>query len=1124
MSKRKQALCISLVLFYAVLLICLGVKGCYNEWNKQIVVTPIPKSGSVTFRGAMVDGTWYNPQDIVVSGSEGWLLNESDNTLTSVNGQSLQMRLLKGMERRLVFNIGPEEGDVDVRVGGKALEWDLRREETNDVGESFLLPYVHFSNPIKLTLAALGGLLILAVVMDLCNMRCRSNMKTSPNNRNGAIELMRFFIALCVLLHHYSGLTPGGYLGVDFFFVLGGFLLMRHFTVHYNTDASEAATTAVRYTWQRYLRLLPYYLFAFFLSLSLSVCLSEGGGSLAGMITVNFWELTMLEAFGFTENLVIGPGWYCSALLIAGFCVYFLLGKNKKAYLYCIAPLSLLLIFVWMQRNIGHLNRWLQFDGFISTGTLRGFAEMGLGCICYEITTKIHDPKNHGGWRRFSTLLELICFAYILRTIFKDAPSERDFVCVLAMAALITSLFVGGSLWSKLAQNPISQYLGSISIGVYLLHVPIQQINWTDLGAHYGLSWGASYVLYILVVIILAAISTPFVENVGVWIESGTNPTGKQRRFGKPSVFNATGSDSHGIRGCEDKSYILVDNNSESVKICDKTIGDYEKAGRCFFTIAMMMGAIWIAVHQSFTYDVDNYFISMVINGCYSATDNYVKYMHPLFCRILFLFHKLFPYADWFTLFVRIMLVAGIGWISYWISVRVKDGIISGMIGFCILATAAACNIFGANFTIYAAVFVFFGAFSIFTAFCSETKRKSLIIIGTLFFALGIMIRAEGALIMTPFLILKVLINAISSPKQNKKKVLIQNIKILAIPCLLIVILMLGNNIFYSLPDRVDEQAYNAGLSPIVNYPVKSWEEVCELLPDISENDYALIRSWNFSDTGIINSDYLKTISDVAAIRPQWNTVSVSDGNRVVLSILRSGSVIVYTVWILFLFVSLIPCKLSKYERLESLFAVCGGYIIMLYFAVMGRFPERICIAMCLPVIAILFNNLLNTLPETGLSSPKMAIIGVAAILIAGIYFYSQFPLQNRIYLSSLANTSANEMNWKAAYQEDAIYLCEGAYLMQFAGQSRLPSGEFMKHFVSVGDWTYGQNYHRDYLNQLGIPNPMHALLAREKTYLLGGNPSCVLCFLREHYAPDAAVEQAGDINGTPLWKFSPSD
>lgn len=528
MNKRKKGICISLAILYTVLLLFFAANDHWNGKNSQIIVTPYPESGSVTFRGAMVDGSWYDPQNIIENFSEEWMFHEEDNTLTLEDGQQYYIRLSNGMERRLVFNIGPEEGRVNVCVGGKALDWNLYRAETNDEGEPFLLPYVRFSNPIKRTAAALGGLFIIAAVMVLYNMRCRlshSKMRIPPNDRNSAVEIVRFMISICVLFHHYSGLAPGGYLGVDFFFVLSGFLLMRHFTTHDNSDDSEAAVTAARYTYQRYRRLLSYYLFAFFLSLGLSVCLGDGG-SFGNMLTWNFWELTMLEAFGFTENLVILPGWYCSALLIAGFCVYYLLLKNKKGYLYFVAPFSLMMILGWMRQNIGYINRWLQFDGLIpiGTGVLRGFAEMGLGCICHEIAAKIRDrdkgTNNNRSW--FSTLLEFISLAYVLRNIFKDAPSERDFICVFAMATLITSLFVGRSLWSRLVPNRIAQWLGSISIGVYLLHIPIQKINWTNLGAHVGLSWRNSYVLYIFVVIILAAISVPFVKNIEVWMEAET--------------------------------------------------------------------------------------------------------------------------------------------------------------------------------------------------------------------------------------------------------------------------------------------------------------------------------------------------------------------------------------------------------------------------------------------------------------------------------------------------------------------------------------------------------------------------------------------------------------------------
>lgn len=544
------------------------------------------------------------------------------------------------------------------------------------------------------------------------------------------------------------------------------------------------------------------------------------------------------------------------------------------------------------------------------------------------------------------------------------------------------------------------------------------------------------------------------------------------------------------------------------------------KYRRYIYVAVMTLGAILIALHQPFTYDADSYFISMVINGCYSATDNYVKYLHPLFCRVLFYLHKLFPSADWFTLFVRIMLVVGIGWISYWISVRVKDWIITVIIGFCILATAAAGNVFGANFTVYAAIFSFFGVFSIFTSFSLETGRKLLAVGGTAFLALGLMIRSDGALLVIPFVGLKVFIDFISSCRGKRGQTLLRDVKLIAVPVVIVASLLLSNWIFWSSPARADEIAYNTNSSPLINYPVKPWTEIQEYLPGVSENDYTLIRSWNFSDTDILNSEYYGRIAEVASIQPEWNLENLSTANQTVLKILRSWSVAPYTIWLLFLFFNLICSKLNRYERLEYVLAICSGYVIMLYFAVRGRFPERVCIAICLPMIAILFNSLLNAASKMEPDRPKVAILTVIAVLIAGVYLHDQYPMQKQIHLSCVANTTVDEENYRAFYQEDTIYLCDGIYLMRFSEQDRLPSKEYFDHFVSKGDWTYGQAYHKDYLKRLGISNPMRSLLTRDKTYFLGNDPTLVLRFLQEHYEPDTAVKEAGNIDGTPLWQF----
>ncbi len=509
--KWKRVLPYALVSLYVVLVLCQFLQIRYMQGNQKIMVQVQPNTGAVTFRGAMVDGTWYGASQVTVSAT-GWTLQEEDDILTNTAGNMLELKLPVGTERTLVFNVGPSEGIVDVSVGENFLQWNLYREETVNYGSSFQLPYMRFGNPVKLGIVALLVCVLLAAIMLMCNIifeKRRPVDRVVPNRKNPAIEFLRFFIIMAVVLHHYFWYSSAGYLGVDFFFTLSGFLLMHYYTK--DTAANdEPAQAAIMYTKKRYLRLLPYYLLTFFLSLGVSVCLWDSMS--IDSIADSFWEILMLESFGFTENLLVGPGWYCSALLIAGFFVYFLLAKYRKTYLYIIAPISLFLIFAWMAHVIGNLNRWLQFDTFISTGTLRGFAEMGLGCISYQIYVTLRE-KNYGN-KVNSTILELVCFGYIVYIIFVAGSSTKDFVCVFAMAALIVSLFLGKSLWSKILNNRLSHFLGWISVGIYLNHNVLAKIPWHKMCSHFGLTWNAELFIYLFAVIAFSAISTRFVENV----------------------------------------------------------------------------------------------------------------------------------------------------------------------------------------------------------------------------------------------------------------------------------------------------------------------------------------------------------------------------------------------------------------------------------------------------------------------------------------------------------------------------------------------------------------------------------------------------------------------------------
>lgn len=102
------------------------------------IVAELEAGKEVIFRGAIIDGDWYNPDTLYQSGD--WEKDVTRHVLKARSDDLLQLHIPTAKQAYLVFNVGPNQGKAEVTVGNESVVWDFYQEADVETGISFLLP------------------------------------------------------------------------------------------------------------------------------------------------------------------------------------------------------------------------------------------------------------------------------------------------------------------------------------------------------------------------------------------------------------------------------------------------------------------------------------------------------------------------------------------------------------------------------------------------------------------------------------------------------------------------------------------------------------------------------------------------------------------------------------------------------------------------------------------------------------------------------------------------------------------------------------------------------------------------------------------------------------------------
>lgn len=338
-----------------------------------------------------------------------------------------------------------------------------------------------------------------------------------------SIDLFKFLFSIVIAVFHlwiwYKTNPRGGFIGVEFFFLISGFFLMKQH------EEKSMNFSPVQYTWMRIKKFYPHYILSFlvyFLLRNLSV-----HNSLKMIIKKFLYsasEIFLLQGtIVIDEHSVIynAPTWYISALLFSGYILWALLNRNKS-FVLTGGPIIVFWIYAYMAYTIGKANIWrTHVFEVLNYGILRAIAGMLLGILCYQMSRKMSAYTKEAPGNKHPTICMfggaiIIMAAIVLSYKWFNRASFFYIVCFAVGVTLLTAGEECGASLPKSIQN-LANWLGKISFAIYL--------------NHYLFGWGLKTLfpnyrsgiigLYLLLVIPYSVVTTILVKKLTIKAQKG---------------------------------------------------------------------------------------------------------------------------------------------------------------------------------------------------------------------------------------------------------------------------------------------------------------------------------------------------------------------------------------------------------------------------------------------------------------------------------------------------------------------------------------------------------------------------------------------------------------------------
>jgi peptidoglycan/LPS O-acetylase OafA/YrhL len=265
------------------------------------------------------------------------------------------------------------------------------------------------------------------------------------------------------------GVVAHGYLGVDLFFLLSGFILTY---VYFESMQKPTGRTFAIFMWHRFIRLYPVHLTVLLALVAVVFSAGKLGLNLrspeAFKHTELPWQLLLVHAWGVTDQVSWNvPSWSISAEWFAYLCFPLVaagLGRVRDPrMLLLIAAVSLgIAATIFAIAGWGLSGAWIAPSALVR---IAGSFVCGAALCRYATLRQALESK--------SALNDTLAIASLLAFLAGPSFGVPDFALIGLLAIFIGTLAMSNGVAAKLFSLAPLVWLGEISYSLYMVHFPL---------------------------------------------------------------------------------------------------------------------------------------------------------------------------------------------------------------------------------------------------------------------------------------------------------------------------------------------------------------------------------------------------------------------------------------------------------------------------------------------------------------------------------------------------------------------------------------------------------------------------------------------------------------------------